>query len=137
MPIGLTAGGELVFPWECREIIEKQRGPVSANVPNPSSESAKDQGPEKEARPEQAAPAPAAVQPQVAVATDHPPVAQDANLAPVRTAPVVRPRPKRVVAAPAAPVVLAAPVDKKRQVAAQPQPAPAVSRPPNPVNSVR
>ena len=29
MPIGLTARGNIVFPWECRELIEKQRGPVS------------------------------------------------------------------------------------------------------------
>ncbi len=33
MPIGLTAGGEIVFPWECRELIEKQRGPISAAIP--------------------------------------------------------------------------------------------------------
>jgi hypothetical protein len=32
MPIGLTARGELVFPWECREIIERERGPVSADI---------------------------------------------------------------------------------------------------------
>jgi hypothetical protein len=32
MPIGMTARGELVFPWECREIIERERGPVSADI---------------------------------------------------------------------------------------------------------
>src|SRR3954454_14130005 len=40
-PIGLTANGDIVFPWECRETIEKQRGPISVSLPaassNPSS----------------------------------------------------------------------------------------------------
>jgi hypothetical protein len=30
MPIGLTANGEMVFPLQCRELIEHQRGPVVA-----------------------------------------------------------------------------------------------------------
>lgn len=141
MPIGLTAGGELVFPWECREIIEKQRGPVSVNVPNATSDAApKDQSAQKETRPEQAAATPAPVQPQVAVVTDHPPVAQEANLAPARPATVVRPRPKRVVVVPTAAAAPAAPADRKRQIAAQPQPAPAVARPAasvNQINSIR
>src|SRR5690242_20816926 len=81
MPIGLTASGEVVFPWDCRAIIEKQRGPVSVNVPPPSADpsakdQAKDQAPEKAAAQQQeqpAANAPASpVQPQMAVAT--PPV---------------------------------------------------------------
>jgi hypothetical protein len=29
MPIGLTARGDLVFPMQCRELIERERGPVS------------------------------------------------------------------------------------------------------------
>ncbi|HEY8670059.1 MAG TPA: hypothetical protein VIL63_04400, partial [Terriglobales bacterium] len=29
MPIGLTANGEMVFPLQCREVIEHQRGPVA------------------------------------------------------------------------------------------------------------
>jgi hypothetical protein len=36
-PIGLTANGDIVFPWECRETIEKQRGPISVSVPTPSN----------------------------------------------------------------------------------------------------
>src|SRR4051794_20376498 len=36
-PIGLTANGDIVFPWECRETIEKQRGPISVSLPTPSS----------------------------------------------------------------------------------------------------
>jgi len=38
MPIGLTAKGELVFPWDCREIIERERGPVSVDLSMPSNE---------------------------------------------------------------------------------------------------
>lgn len=37
-PIGLTANGDIVFPWECRETIEKQRGPISVSVPTPSND---------------------------------------------------------------------------------------------------
>ncbi len=29
MPISLTARGDLVFPMQCRELIERERGPVS------------------------------------------------------------------------------------------------------------
>jgi hypothetical protein len=29
MPIGLTAKGDLVFPLQCRELIERERGPIS------------------------------------------------------------------------------------------------------------
>lgn len=77
MPIGLTARGEIVFPWECRELIEKQRGPVSEEIPKPSKdpvskESAASSSPEREqvfATPElSAAPAP----PQVPAANDQP-----------------------------------------------------------------
>jgi hypothetical protein len=120
MPIGLTASGEVVFPWDCRAIIEKQRGPVSVNVPAPSADpSPKDQAPENAAaqQPEQTAasapavPAPAAVQPQVAVAA--PPV-QDATATVAHAAPRVRP--KRRLAA-------VTPADKRHQIAAQPQPS--------------
>ena len=31
MPIGLTAGGEMVFPLQCRSLLEAQRGPVVAS----------------------------------------------------------------------------------------------------------
>jgi hypothetical protein len=41
MPIGLTANGELVFPWECRELIERERGPVSLDLSAPPKDSAK------------------------------------------------------------------------------------------------
>jgi hypothetical protein len=32
MPIGLTARGELVFPMQCREILERERGPASDDL---------------------------------------------------------------------------------------------------------
>jgi hypothetical protein len=38
MPIGLTAQGEIVFPWACQELIEKHRG--SKYIPNPSKDPA-------------------------------------------------------------------------------------------------
>src|SRR6266567_3659422 len=28
MPIGLTARGDMVFPMQCRELIERERGPI-------------------------------------------------------------------------------------------------------------
>jgi hypothetical protein len=35
MPIGLTARGDLVFPMQCRELLERQRGPLSEEHPAP------------------------------------------------------------------------------------------------------
>ncbi len=32
-PIGLTAGGQMVFPLQCREFLEAKRGPVISPVP--------------------------------------------------------------------------------------------------------
>jgi len=130
MPIGLTASGEVVFPWDCRAIIEKQRGPVSVNVPPPSADSsAKDQAAEKAATqpPEQPAASAAAapVQPQMAVAM--PPV-QDTTATVPHPAPRVHP--KRTLAA-------VAPADKKHQAAAPPQPsAPSQSAAPSQPQSV-
>jgi len=62
MPIGLTARGDIVFPWECRELIEQQRGPISEDIQNPRKDSASKE-PAKEpasqgARPEQVVVAP-------------------------------------------------------------------------------
>jgi hypothetical protein len=42
MPIGLTAGGELVFPWDCRAIIERERGPISTDISTLLKDAAKD-----------------------------------------------------------------------------------------------
>ena len=33
-PIGLTARGDVVFPWQCRGLIEKYRGPLSEEAPD-------------------------------------------------------------------------------------------------------
>jgi hypothetical protein len=33
MPIGLTARGDLVFPMQCRELIERERGPIQDAKP--------------------------------------------------------------------------------------------------------
>ena len=125
MPIGLTASGEVVFPWDCRAIIEKQRGPVSVNVPassadlSPKDQAFKDQALEKSAQqPDEtaASPAPPSVQSQVTVTT--PPV-QDTTATAVHVS--SRVHPKRRLAA-------ATPADKKHQIAAQPQPASAITR---------
>jgi hypothetical protein len=43
MPIGVTAAGELVFPWECREVIERERGPVSLDLSMPPKTSVSSQ----------------------------------------------------------------------------------------------
>jgi hypothetical protein len=112
MPIGLTASGELVFPWECRAIIEKQRGPVSVNLPPSSGDSSpKDQGPEKDVQPpEQTATAPAPSPPQVAVANDRMPSSQEMLVVPAHP---IRARPKRLAAVPQ---------DRNRPVATQPAP---------------
>ncbi len=38
MPIGLTARGDMVFPMQCREVIERERGPVPAQAPEQRSQ---------------------------------------------------------------------------------------------------
>jgi hypothetical protein len=51
MPLGVTAAGELVFPWECREIIERERGPVSVDLSAPPKETVQSQPPPSEIAP--------------------------------------------------------------------------------------
>jgi hypothetical protein len=69
-PIGLTANGDIVFPWECRETIEKQRGPISVSLPNPSNEPPSHaQSPSPEARTDDAVATTAAAQPTKAEGT--------------------------------------------------------------------
>jgi len=77
MPIGLTARGDIVFPWECRELIEKQRGPISEDIQNPPKDSASKE-PAKEpavqsARPEQVVVAPeqSSAPPKATATDDH------------------------------------------------------------------
>lgn len=63
-PIGLTANGDIVFPWECRETIERQRGPISVSLPTLSSD-ALAREPSAETRREEAVATVATVQPKV------------------------------------------------------------------------
>jgi hypothetical protein len=64
-PIGLTANGDIVFPWECRETIEKQRGPISVNLPTPpNNPPSHEQSPSPDARGEEAVATVAPVQPK-------------------------------------------------------------------------
>jgi hypothetical protein len=45
-PIGLTARGDLVFPMQCRELIERERGPVQDQVLDRKSSTAPDMAPD-------------------------------------------------------------------------------------------
>jgi hypothetical protein len=36
-PIGLTAQGEIVFPMQCRALLEQHRGPVASTQPSPAA----------------------------------------------------------------------------------------------------
>ena len=64
-PIGLTANGDIVFPWECRETIEKQRGPISISLPKPSNDAAsREPSAAPEARKEDAVATAVSVQPK-------------------------------------------------------------------------
>jgi hypothetical protein len=56
MPIGLTARGDLVFPMQCREVLERQRGPLSEEqrpAPEQSPQSAPLEKPKQAVAPEQ------------------------------------------------------------------------------------
>jgi hypothetical protein len=65
-PIGLTANGDIVFPWECRETIEKQRGPISVSLPTPSNDPpSRDQTSSPDARKGDTEAAAATLQPKV------------------------------------------------------------------------
>jgi len=84
-PIGLTVSGEVVFPLECKEFIERMR----AIDPKPAAAEAKPAAPETKPAAAEAKPAappekpavaeekPAAVLEKPAVAEDKPPVAKD------------------------------------------------------------
>jgi hypothetical protein len=50
MPIGLTARGDLVFPMQCRELIERERGPVpDQQLPVPEQRSQQEPRSQQEA----------------------------------------------------------------------------------------
>ena len=44
MPIGLTAKGDMVFPLQCRELMERQRGLNSSGAPDAASVGPKETG---------------------------------------------------------------------------------------------
>jgi hypothetical protein len=43
MPIGLTAQGDMVFPLQCRELLEQRRGPVPSAVTAPEGSDQRNQ----------------------------------------------------------------------------------------------
>jgi outer membrane biosynthesis protein TonB len=72
MPIGLTARGDLVFPMQCRELIERERGPIpeekrQISEPRPQQEPSAKTAPAEKVTPVAVAPA-EKVTPIVAVA---------------------------------------------------------------------
>jgi hypothetical protein len=58
MPIGLTASGEIVFPFACRALIERQRGTI--DLPKPAATEQKPAPAERQETPPAAVPAQAA-----------------------------------------------------------------------------
>jgi hypothetical protein len=76
MPIGLTARGDLVFPMQCRELIERERGPIpeekqQISEPRPQAEPLGKTAPAEKVTP--VAVAPVEVTPADAAATAQPP----------------------------------------------------------------
>jgi len=67
MPIGLTARGDLVFPMQCRELIERERGPIPEEKQQPQQEPSAKIAPAEKVTPIAVAPA-EKVTPVVAVA---------------------------------------------------------------------
>ena len=62
MPIGLTARGDLVFPMQCRELIERERGPIpeekqQISEPRPQQEPSAKTAPAEKVTPVALAPA--------------------------------------------------------------------------------
>jgi len=103
MPIGLTAGGELVFPWDCRAIIERERGPISTDISTLVKNAAKDPAPSASVGREPAAAKAAAV--DDAATKDQPP--RNADVERVATIP------DTVAAPPAPPPAAMGPLDRR------------------------
>ena len=92
MPIGLTARGDLVFPMQCRELIERERGPIpeekkQISEPRSQQEPSAKTAPAEKVTPVAVTPAekvtPVAVAPIVAVApVEVTPAEKDAAAAP-------------------------------------------------------
>jgi BA14K-like protein len=66
MPIGLTASGEIVFPIQCRELIERQRGKAVEQKP-------------------------AAVEEKPVAVEEKPAAKQSEDVAPVNSQPIIKP----------------------------------------------
>src|SRR5258707_11562384 len=82
MPIGLTARGDLVFPMQCRELIERERGPIPEEKQQPQQEPSAKIAPAEKVTPVAVAPA-EKVTPVVAVApVEVTPAEKDAAAAP-------------------------------------------------------
>src|SRR6266851_2346650 len=87
MPIGLTARGDLVFPMQCRELIERERGPIpeekkQISEPRSQQEPSAKTAPAEKVTPVAVAPA-EKVTPEVAVApVEVAPAEKDAAAAP-------------------------------------------------------
>jgi hypothetical protein len=58
-PIGVTASGKLVFPMQCKELLERHRGPVDSQLPVPTNPREESTAPKER---QAAEPAPAADQ---------------------------------------------------------------------------
>jgi hypothetical protein len=54
MPIGLTARGELVFPMQCRELLDRERGPAPDGATSGAPQTATPVVEQAAAAPEQA-----------------------------------------------------------------------------------
>jgi hypothetical protein len=54
MPIGLTARGELVFPMQCRELLDRERGPAPDGATSGAPQTATPAVEQAAAAPEQA-----------------------------------------------------------------------------------
>jgi hypothetical protein len=87
MPIGLTASGEIVFPIQCRELIERSRGTAVEKKTAPAEE--KEKSAAKPPAPVEEKEKSAATQPDVA-----PPEESKPAIKPVESIPL----PKRVEA---------------------------------------
>jgi len=91
MPIGLTARGDLVFPMQCRELIERERGPIpeekqQISEPRPQQEPSAKTAPAEKVTPVAVAPAekvtPVAVAPVAAAPVAVTSAEKDAAAAP-------------------------------------------------------
>jgi BA14K-like protein len=97
MPIGMTVSGEIVFPIQCKEFIERHRGTAADNTPDaaePKSAAVEPKPPAAEPKqavvepnPAVAEPNPAAVEPKPARVEPKPPAVEEQKAAAVEQKP--------------------------------------------------